>query len=108
MILEYILLLCEEIPIPRTVFDLALRVYMQKRALLIVTSIKSRIEVALGHLRHVIFMKKLALVPFFTEPSQPMLANNCAVTSDMSVGTLGTIVAVSELSVELADGGRRF
>lgn len=81
---------------------------MQKRTLLIVTCIESCVEVALWHLGHVIFMQELALVTLLAEPSQPMLANNGAVTSDMPVRALGAIVAVSELGVELADCCCRF
>lgn len=88
--------------LPRTIFNLAFRVYVQKRAFLVMTCMESSIEVAFRHFRHVIFMKKFTLVAFFAKTSQPMLANNCAVTTDVSIRALWPVAAALRLAEEFA------
>lgn len=92
--------------VPGTVFDLALRVYMQKRALLIVAGIKAGVEVALWHFGHVILVKELALVALLAQAAQPMLANHRAVAADVSVRTLRSICTSIGLTVKFAYRGR--
>ena len=48
--------------VPRTVPHLGLGVDVEEGALLVVTSVEPRVEVALGHLAHVVLVKKLTLV----------------------------------------------
>lgn len=55
--------------IPRTVLNLALRVDVQERAFLVVARVESRIEVALGHLGHVVLVEELTLIALFAETS---------------------------------------
>ena len=50
--------------VPRTVPHLGLGVDVEEGALLVVTSVEPRVEVALRHLAHVVLVKKLALVTF--------------------------------------------
>ena len=48
--------------VPRTVPHLGLGVDVEEGALLVVTSVEPRVEVALWHLAHVVLVKKLTLV----------------------------------------------
>ena len=74
--------------VPRTVLDLALGIYVEESALFLVTSVKSRVEIALRHSRHIVLVKKFATVAFFAERSKPMLAHDCLLLGfDMSEGT---------------------
>lgn len=63
--------------VPGAVFDLRFWIDVEESALFFMACIKSRIEVALGHFCHVIFVQKFAAVALLTESSQPMLANDC-------------------------------
>lgn len=62
--------------VPRTILDLALGVYVQERALLLVAGVEARVEITFRHLRHVVFVQKLAAVALFAQRSQPMLADD--------------------------------
>jgi len=55
--------------VPGTVLHLGFRVDMQERALLVTALTKFGVEVTLRHFRHVKFMKKLAVIAFFTQSS---------------------------------------
>lgn len=66
--------------VPRAVFDFRLRVDVKERTFLIMASIESGIKVTFGHLCHVIFVQKFALVPFLAEASEPMLADDGSIT----------------------------
>ena len=46
---------------------------------------ESGIEVAFRHFGHVKFMKELALVSFFTQSTQPVLADNSTIGPQMTV-----------------------
>lgn len=63
--------------VPGTVFDFALRIDVEKCALLLMACIEARVEVAFRHFGHVIFVQKLTTIAFFAQSSQPMLADNC-------------------------------
>lgn len=94
--------------VPRTVLDLALRVYVQERTLLVVAGVEAGIEVALGHLGHVELVQELALVPLLAETAQPMFANNCPVPANMSEWATAALVTLHAIDsvVELAHGRR--
>lgn len=55
--------------VPRAVLDLAFWIDVQKCALLFMTSVESRVEVALRHLCHVVLVQELTAVAFFTKSS---------------------------------------
>lgn len=90
--------------VPRTILDFALWIDVQEGTLFVVASIEPRIEVAFGHLGHVVFVQEFALVPFLAEATKPMFANDCAIASDVSkrtgsaLFTLQTVGAVEKLA----------
>lgn len=45
---------------------------------------KLRVEVALGHLGHVILMQELTLVPLLAQPPQPVFAHHCLLTTNVA------------------------
>lgn len=55
--------------VPRTVSDFGRRVDVLEGALLVQTGAEFLVEVALGHLRHVVLVEKLAVVAFLTQTS---------------------------------------
>lgn len=94
--------------VPRTVLDLALRIDVQEGALFVVAGVEPRIEVALGHLGHVVFVQEFALVTLFAEATQPMLADDCAIAADVSERAGGALFALQTVGPveELTHGGR--
>jgi len=80
--------------VPRAVLDLALRVDVQEGALLVVAGVEARVEVALGHLGHVVLVQELALVALFAESAQPVLAHDRPVAADVPEGTGAPLVAL--------------
>lgn len=77
-------MLTEATVIPRAVLDLGFRVDVQEGAILTAAFPELGIRVALQHLGHVIFMQELTLVPFLTQSSQPVLAYNCLLTTNVA------------------------
>ena len=67
--------------VPRAVFDLGRGVDVLKGTFFVETSAELLVEIALGHLGHVVFVEKLAVVALFAKTAQPMLANHRTVTS---------------------------
>lgn len=67
--------------VPRTILDLALGVYVKKRALFLVAGVESRIEIALRHFRHIVLVQKFAAVALLAQRPQPMLAHDCLLFS---------------------------
>jgi len=61
--------------IPGTFFYFWIRVNMKILAVTILTATKFWKEIAFRHFRHVIFMKKFAIVSFFTQTTQPMFTH---------------------------------
>lgn len=58
--------------IPRTVFNFRFWINVKILAFLVATFPKLGIKVALRHLCHVVFMKKLTLITLFAKASQPV------------------------------------
>lgn len=77
---------------------------MLKGAFLVETSAELLIEVALGHLGHIVFVKKLAIVALLTETAKPMLAHYGPIASDVSIRTHSFPLAVSS-EMEVANCG---
>lgn len=94
--------------IPRTVLDLAFRIYVQKGAFLVVAGVESGIEVAFRHLCHVEFVEKLALVALLAEAAQPVLTHDGPVPANVPERTIRTLFAFHPVNaiVKLADGRR--
>ena len=65
---------------------------MLKGAFLVETSAELLIEVALGHLRHIVFVKKLAIVALLTETAKPMLAHYGPIASDKGGSNFAKVV----------------
>lgn len=70
--------------VPGAIFDFALRIDVQKRALLVVAGVEAGVEVAFRHLGHVVLVQKLALVALFAQTAQPVLAHDRAIAADVS------------------------
>lgn len=96
--------------VPGTILDLALRVYVQERTLLVVACMEAGVEVTLGHLGHVELVQELALVALLTETAKPMFAHDCPVSANMSEWTACALVALHSVDaiVELANGSSGF
>lgn len=95
--------------IPRTILYLALRINVQKWALFVVASIEPGIEVALGHLCHVIFVQEFTLIPLFAQSSQPVLADNCSIAPDVPKWACSPLVTFHPVPAikELTNSSRR-
>lgn len=52
--------------IPRTILDLTFGIDVQEGALFFVAGVETRVEITFRHLRHVVFVEKLAAVAFLT------------------------------------------
>jgi len=73
--------------IPGAVTDLGFWVNVEEGALFVMAGIESGVEIALGHLAHVVLVQELALVPLLAEPPQPVLAHDGLVPPNMTKGT---------------------
>lgn len=78
--------LTETSVIPRTIFDLRLRVNVQEGTFFVAAFPKFGVEIALWHLGHVILVQEFTLVALLAQPSQPMLANHRFFATDVSEG----------------------
>lgn len=76
--------LAEAAVVPRAVLDLGLGVDVQERALLVAALPELGVEVALGHLGHVVLVQELALVPLLAQPPQPVFAHHRLLTTDVA------------------------
>lgn len=94
--------------VPRAVFYFALGVDVQERALLVVARVEPRVEVALGHFGHVVFVQELALIALFAEAAQPVLAHDRAVAADVSERAVGALLTAHRGAIELTYGCCRF
>lgn len=92
--------------IPGTVFDFALRIDVQKWALFVVARIESRIEIAFGHLRHIVFVQEFTLIALFAQAAQPMFAHDCPVAANVPKRTRGALLTLRTVGAveELAHG----
>ena len=63
---------------------------MEVLAVLVVALPKLLEEVADGHLRHVVLVKEFTVVSLLAQVPQPMLADNCPLSSHMTEGTVST------------------
>lgn len=93
--------------VPRAIFDLGFGIDVKKRAFFVAARIEPRIEVALGHFGHVVFVQEFALVALLAQPAQPVLANDRPVPLDVPERASGAFAARAP-RVELAHGGPRF
>lgn len=80
-------MLAESSVIPWTVLYLRLRINVKVLAFFVTTFTKLGIKITFWHFCHVIFVKKLALITLFTQPSQPVLTDNCLFTFGVSKRT---------------------
>jgi len=86
--------------VPWTVFDLAFRVDVTERTLLVATGLELGEEEALRHPAQVVFVQELAVVALLAETSKPMLAHHLLVFDDMTEGTEGAHRACSTLVLQ--------
>lgn len=93
--------------VPGTVLDLRLRIDVQVLAVLVRARLELRVEVALGHLAHVVLVQELAQVALLAEAAQPVLADHRSVGFDVSVRT-GRSTFADAFQVEHADCRSRF
>lgn len=75
--------------VPGTLGDFRLGIDMKVHAFLTTGTLPiSGVEPALRHLFHVVLMEELALILLFTQPTQPMFADDRLLRSEMLVWTL--------------------
>lgn len=90
--------------VPRAILNLALRIDVQEGTLLVVASVEPRVEVAFGHLGHVVFVQEFALVALLAETTKPVLADDCAIAANVSkragcsLFAFHTVAAVEKLA----------
>lgn len=70
--------------VPRALFLLGTRIYMEEGALLIGASVKFRVEETFRHFGHVIDVQEFAFITLLTQASKPVFANDGLVAISMS------------------------
>lgn len=93
--------------VPGTVLDLRLRIDVQVLAVLVGARLELRVEVALGHLGHVVLVQELAQIALLAQAAQPVLADHRSVGFDVSVRA-GRSAFADAFQVENTDGSSGF
>jgi hypothetical protein len=62
--------------VPRAILDLALGIDVEESALFLVAGVEAGVEIAFGHLRHVVLVEEFAAIAFLAQRAKPMLAHD--------------------------------
>lgn len=92
--------------VPRAIFDLGLGVNVEEWAIFVAASVEARVEITLGHFRHIKLVKEFTLITFLAQAAKPVFTHDCSVTLYVSEGTCGRFTAVS-LNIKAANGRTR-
>ena len=99
-----ITMFAESTIVPSTVTDLeGICLHMQVLAIFVIALAKLLIEVADWHLAHVILVEKFTVVTFLAQVTQPVLAYDSALPSDMAKWAMSSSTACPT-DKELAQG----
>lgn len=80
---------------------------MQKNNIISLSLTKLGVEVAFGHLGHIILVQEFTLVAFLAQSPQPVLAHDCLFTLGVSERAVGAFVTCG-LHEELTHSRSRF
>lgn len=96
--------------VPRAVLDFTFRVDVQKWTFLVMACIESRVEVALRHFGHVVFMQEFALIALLAQAAKPMFTHNGAIAAYVPERARCALLAFGAIRTveELTHSGRRF
>ena len=102
--LMIITMFAESTIIPGTITDLeSIRLHMKVLAVFVITLSKLLEEVADWHLAHVILMQKFTVIAFLAQVTQPVLADNGPLASNMAKWTVAPSTA-SPIQKEFTQG----